>query len=36
MYIDDIKVIAENEIRTVDPDTNNKNIQVGYRIGIQH
>ena len=36
MYNDDIKQFSKNEKRTGDSDTNNKNIQLGYRGGICH
>ena len=32
--MNDIKIFTENETRS--PDTNNKNIQPGYRSGIWH
>ena len=36
MYIDDIKLFAKSEKKNGDSDTNNKNIQPGYRNGICH
>ena len=33
MYIDDISLFAKND-RELETDTNNKNIQLGYRNGI--
>ena len=36
MTMDDIKVFAKKWKRTYDPDTNNKNVQLGYRNGNWH
>ena len=36
IYMDDIKIFIKNEKRTRDTDTDNENVQPGYRNGICH